>query len=190
MRRIIISEFITLDGVIEAPGGEKGHPHTGWSIDYLNEEYLKYKLDEIFDAGALLLGRITYEGFAKAWPGRKDEMGFAKRMNTIPKYVVSKTLEKAEWNNTTIIKNNIVNELMKLKQSSGGDIFVHGSGTLAHSLLKHSLADEVRLMLHPITVGGGMRLFGDGLDKIKFNLKETSTFQTGTVVLVYQPLYS
>ncbi|MCI0716362.1 MAG: dihydrofolate reductase family protein, partial [Chlorobi bacterium] len=140
MRKIIISEFITLDGVIEAPGGEKGHPHTGWSAEYLSEEYLKYKLDEIFDAGALLLGRVTYEGFAKAWPGRTDEMGFAERMNSMPKYVVSKTLEKAEWNNATIIKNNVVNEILKLKQQNGGDILVHGSGTLAHTLIKHDLA--------------------------------------------------
>ncbi len=188
MRKIIISEFITLDGVIEAPGGEKGHPHSGWSAEFLSEEYLKYKLDEIFDAGALLLGRVTYEGFAKAWPGRKDEMGFAERMNSLPKYVVSKNLQKAEWNNSTIIKGNIVNEILKLKQQPGGDILVAGSGTLAHTLLKHGLADEVRLMMHPVTVGGGMRLFRDGLDKKNFKLKDVKTFTNGTVVLVYEPM--
>jgi dihydrofolate reductase len=187
MRRIVISEFITLDGVIEAPGGEKGHPHTGWSFDFLSEEYLKYKLDEIFEAGALLLGRKTYEGFAKAWPGRTDEMGFAERMNTLPKYVVSKSLDKAEWNNTTIIKNNVVSEILKLKQQNGGDILVHGSGTLANTLIKNDLADEIRLMIHPVTIGGGMRLFKEGPDKKTFKLKETRTFKNGTLVLVYEP---
>ena len=188
MRKIIISEFITLDGVIEAPGGEKGHPHTGWSIEFLSEEYLKYKLDEVFEVGALLLGRNTYEVFAKAWPGRSDEMGFADRMNTLPKYVVSKTLEKAEWNNSAIIKNNVINEILKLKQQHGGDILVAGSGTLAHTLIKHDLVDEIRLMIHPVSIGGGLRLFPDGGEKKEFKLKETRTFKTGTVVLVYEPV--
>lgn len=188
MRKIIISEFVTLDGVMEAPGGEKGHPHTGWSFDYLSEEYLKYKLDEIFEAGALLIGRVTYETFAKAWPGRNDEMGFAERMNSIPKYVVSKTLGNPEWNNTTVIRNNVVNEIMKLKQQQGGDIVVAGSGALVQTLLKHGLADEVRMMIHPVTVGGGMKLFSEELNKIKFRLSENITFKNGTVVLVYEPL--
>jgi dihydrofolate reductase len=114
-------------------------------------------------------------------------MGFAERMNTLPKYVVSKSLDKAEWNNTTIIKNNVVSEILKLKQQDGGDILVHGSGTLASTLIKNDLADEIRLMIHPVTIGGGMRLFKEGADKKTFKLKETRIFKNGTLVLVYEP---
>ena len=186
MRKLIITTFITLDGVVEAPGGEEGHPHTGWSAEFMSDEYLNYKLDELSNTGAILLGRKTYDQFAEAWPGREDEMGFSEKMNSLPKYVASTTLENPEWNNTTVIKDNIVEELLKLKEQDGNDIVVHGSGTLAQTLIQNDLVDEYRLMLHPVIVGGGSRLFENGLDKKKFKLREVKPFSTGTIVLEYE----
>src|SRR5260221_5907778 len=147
MRKIIVTEFMALDGVFEAPGPDgSGFKYEGWTMSYGNEEFMKFKSDELFASDALLLGRVTYEGFAKAWPGRTDEVGFADKFNSMPKYVVSKTLKKAEWNNSHIISDNIVEEIEKLKQQSGGDITVHGSGTLARFLLEHDLVDQLNLL--------------------------------------------
>lgn len=181
MRKIVVSEYLTLDGVMEDPGGG------GWSFPFWNEEAAKYKFDELFASDALLLGRVTYEGFAQAWPSMTDEMGFADRMNSLPKYVVSRTLSKGTWNNTTLIKENPVEELSRLKQKSGLDILVAGSADLVHMLMQHNLVDEYRLMIHPILIGKGKRLFQDGADKLALKLVDTRAFSSGIVVLTYQP---
>ena len=188
MRKIIVSEFLSLDGVMEDPGGAEKTKHGGWSFLFFNEEAGKYKNDELFAADALLLGRVTYLGFAEAWPSRTDEWGFADRMNNLPKYVVSTTLEKAEWNNSELIKQNIPEEISKLKQGPGQDILIAGSGKLVHSLMKHDLIDEFRLMVHPVILGSGMRLFNDVSDMIKLKLQDSKTFSSGVVVLTYEAL--
>ncbi len=187
MRKIIVSEYVTLDGVMEDPGGGEKSEHGGWSFQFWNEEAAKYKFNELFASDALLLGRVTYQGFAKAWPSMKDEAGFADRMNSIPKYVVSTTLEKVEWNNSTLIKGNIAEEVAKLKQQPGQDILVAGIAELVHTLMQDDLIDEYRLMIHPVVLGGGKRLFREGTDKKALRLTDTRTFSSGIVVLSYQP---
>jgi dihydrofolate reductase len=180
MGKVIVSEFVSLDGVMEAPDQ--------WHFPFFNEEAEKYKLDELFASDALLLGRVTYEGFAAAWPSVTDEQGFADKMNSLPKYVVSTTLEEPlEWNNSRLIKGNIAEEVSRLKQQPGQDITVHGSADLVHTLMQHDLIDEYRLMVHPVVVGNGKRLFRDGSDTTVLRLVETKTFSTGVVVLFYQP---
>lgn len=188
MRKIIVTEFMTLDGVMEDPGGGDGSKHGGWSGQYWNHEAEDFKHDELFASDALLLGRITYQGFAAAWPTMKDETGFAERMNSIPKYVVSASLKNAGWNNTKIIKDNIVNEISKLKKEPGQDITVHGSGQLVNLLMENNLVDELRLMIHPIVVGGGKQLFKDNIDIKKLYLVEAKPFHSGVVVLRYKPI--
>lgn len=186
MRKVIVTEYVSLDGVMEDPGGAEKSRYGGWSFQFWKEEAAKYKFDELFASGALLLGRKTYEGFAKAWPSVKDEYGFADRMNSIPKYVVSKTLEKAEWKNSTVIKGNVAEEVSKLKQQPGQDILVAGSGELVRTLMQHDLVDEYRLMVHPVVLCGGKRLFQDGTARKLLKLKDTRTFATGIVVLTYR----
>ena len=180
MRKVVVSEFVSLDGVMEAPDQ--------WHFPFFNEEAEKYKFDELFASDALLLGRVTYEGFAAAWPSVTDEQGFADRMNSLPKYVVSTTLEEPlEWNNSRLIKGNIAEAVSRLKQQPGQDITVHGSADLVNTLMQHDLIDEYRLMVHPIVVGSGKRLFKDGSDTTVLRLVETKTFGPGVVVLTYQP---
>lgn len=179
MRNVIVSEFLTLDGVMEAP--------EEWSLDFFNDEIGEYKEDELFAADALLLGRNTYQTFAEAWPERTDETGFADRMNSLPKYVVSTSLEEAEWNNSTIISENPIDEVSGLKQQSGQDILVNGSATLVNTLMQHDLIDEYRLMVFPIVLGSGKRLFRDGSDPTALQLAETETLGSDVVVLTYQP---
>ena len=186
MRKVIVTEYVTLDGIMEDPGGGEKSKYGGWSFQFWNEDAGKYKNDELFASGALLLGRKTYEGFAKAWPSIKDEYGFADRMNSIPKYVVSKTLEKAEWKNSTVIRGNVAEEVSKLKQQPGQDILVVGSAKLLRTLMEHNLVDEYRLMVHPVVLGGGKRLFQEGIEKKALKLIDTKTFATGIVVLTYQ----
>lgn len=188
MRKIILSELITVDGVIEAPGGEPDFKYSGWSGEYFNEEYLSYKLDEVFEVGALLLGRITYQSFAAAWPSRNDEMGFADRMNSLPKFVVSSTLEKLDWSNSTLIKEDIIERIRELKEPSGEDILIIGSGRLAQTLMAHDLIDEYRLMIHPTILGTGRQLYNNIGARKKLRLIEAKTFRTGVVVLVYHPV--
>ncbi len=185
MRKIVVSEYVTLDGVMEDPGGGEKSKHGAWSFQFWNEEAAKFKYDELFASDALLLGRVTYQGFAKAWPSMKDETGFADRMNSIPKYVVSSTLEKLEWNNSHLIKGNLAEEVLKLKQQPGMDILVAGSAELVHTLIQHDLVDELRLMVHPVVVRGGKRLFGDGIDRKVLKLVDTKPFSSGIVVLTY-----
>lgn len=187
MRKTVVTEFMSLDGVFESPGPEgAGFIYEGWTMSYGNEEFMKFKLDELKNSDALLLGRVTYEAFAKAWPGRTDEVGFADKFNSMPKYVVSTTLEKADWNNSHIIKDNIVEEIKKLKAENGtGDIYVHGSGTLVRFLIENNLVDEMNIMVYPVVLGTGKQLF-QGINKTDFKLIETIPFKTGVVVLRYK----
>ncbi|MGE5223849.1 MAG: dihydrofolate reductase family protein [Omnitrophica WOR_2 bacterium] len=186
MRRVVVSEYVSLDGVFDDPGGSEKTKYGGWSFQFWNEEAAKFKFEELFASDALLLGRVTYEGFAKAWPTQKDEAGFADRMNSLPKYVVSTTLKNPEWNNTRLIKENIVEEVTKLKQQPGMDILVAGSAELVHTLMQNNLVDEYRLLVHPVILGSGRRLFQDGIEKQILRLVNTKTFSSGIVLLTYQ----
>jgi len=181
MRRIVVSEFVTLDGVMEDPGGAEGFDRGGWAFQFeRGPDGDKFKLDEVLEADALLLGRKTYEGFAKAWPTVTDEVGFAEKMNSMPKYVVSSTLESADWNNTTVINGDVAEEVAKL----GGNILVAGSAQLVQTLMDHDLVDEYRLMIYPVLLGSGKRLFKDGVDATALKIVETNqTGQVATVVL-------
>ncbi len=176
-RTLAATLFMTLDGVVEAPDK--------WSFPFWSDETGKFKSDELRATDALLLGRVTYEGFAAAWPGRKDEEGFADRFNSMPKYVASKTLKKLEWNNSHLIKGDLAAEVSKLKQQPGHDIVIHGSPTLIRSLLPHDLIDEYRLLVYPIVLGRGKRLF-DEASQAKLKLAESETFSKGVVKLVYR----
>jgi dihydrofolate reductase len=187
MRKVIVTEYMTLDGVFEDPGGSEGTTHGGWSFQFWGQEAMKYKFAELFASDALLLGRVTYEGFAKAWPTMKDEGGFADRMNSIPKYVVSTTLKELAWKNSHLIMGNIAEEVARLKQQEGQDILVAGSGELVRTLMQHDLIDEYRLMIHPVVLGGGKRLFSDVSDKTVLKLVDTKSFSSGIVILSYQP---
>jgi dihydrofolate reductase len=184
MGSIVVTEFVSLDGVMEAPGGED-FKYKGWSFQFdRGEEGDKFKLDETVESEALLLGRVTYEGFAAAWPQREGE--FADKFNSMPKYVVSSTLEDPEWNNTTVLKGDVSDEVSKLKQSIGGDIYVHGSCRLAQTLIEHDLVDELHLMVFPVVLGTGKRLFGETSDMKRLRLKESKPVgNDGVLVLVY-----
>ncbi len=185
MRKIIVSEFVTLDGVMEDPGGAEKFVHGGWAFQFdRGPEGDKFKLNETMEAGALLLGRITYEGFAEAWPSRTGI--FADKMNAMPKFIVSSTLKKAKWNNSNIIRKNVVEELSNLKQAPGDDILVAGSGQLVNTLIKNNLIDELRLMVYPILLGSGKRLFREG-EGMKLKLTESKVFGSGITLFCYQP---
>ena len=184
MRKLIVSEFVTLDGVIEAPGGEPSHPHTNWVSEYMGDEEGKYKSDEVFEAESLLLGRVTYESFAGAWPTYEGEM--ADRMNSMPKHVVSSTLMDPGWN-STVISGDVVAEIKQLKAGDGGPILVNGSGTLVHTLVDHDLVDEYRLMVFPVSIGGGLRLFPDSRKKTALRLTDSQSYPTGVALRIYVP---
>ena len=187
MRRIVVSEFVSLDGVVEDPGGAEKFKHGGWSFKFRDDQVPKFKLDELDASDALLLGRVTYEGFAKAWPSVKDDVGFADKMNNMPKYVVSTTLKKLDWNNSRLIKANVAEEVKRLKQQPGKDVLVYGSGKLVNTLLQHDLVDELRLMVHPVVLGSGKRLFDDTAETMKvLKLTESRTFPSGIVLLSYR----
>ena len=163
MGRIVVSEFVSLDGVMEDPGGSEGTPAGGWAFKFeRGADGDTYKLEELTDAEAMLLGRVTYDGFAAAWPSIEDDQGFAEKMNGMPKYVVSATLEKAEWQNSTILPGDPVAEVTALKRRLGGNILVAGSTSLVHALHDAGLVDEYRLMIYPTVLGSGKRLFRDG----------------------------
>jgi dihydrofolate reductase len=185
MRRIVVTEFISLDGVVEDPGGAEGFRHGGWSFKFNDPDGMKYKLDETMHHEAMLLGRVTYEGFAQAWPGRTDDVGFADKMNSMPKYVVSKTLAQADWNNSTILSGDLAEEVTALKEADGGDILVAGSVSLVRGLTDLGLVDEYRLMTFPIALGEGKRLFEGIKDAATLNLADVKTLPTGTVILTY-----
>jgi dihydrofolate reductase len=188
MRRLIASEFVTLDGVMEAPGHEQ-HPDgkNAWALRYAGADQQRYKAEELLEAGAVLLGRVTYEIFAAFWPTAPKDEGFADRMNTIPKYVVSESLRTADWQNSTIIGGNPAGKIAELKQESGGDILLFGSADLLNSLINHDLIDEYRLMVFPVVLGSGKRLFRDATDITRLQLVDTRTFESGVTVLSYRP---
>jgi dihydrofolate reductase len=186
MGKVVVSEFVTLDGVFQDPGGSGEFDRGGWAFQFNRGEVGdRFKLDEVRDAGVLLLGRVTYEGFARAWPSMTDEVGFADKMNSMPKYVVSTTLEQGEWNNTTVISGSVPDEVRVLKEQVEGDILVAGSGQLVRTLLHHDLVDEYRLMVYPVILGAGKRLFGSDGESARLRLAET--IKAGeTLILVYQ----
>ena len=183
MRKLVVSEFVTLDGVMEDPGGSEGLERGGWAFQFeRGAEGDQFKVDELMAADVLLLGRKTYEGFAAAWPERTDEIGFADKMNDMRKVVVSTTLEQPDWNNSTVVKGNLADEIGRLKQEDGGDILVAGSAQLVQALLEHDLVDEFRLMVFPVVLGSGKRLFGDGAASKPLRVAEAK--QAGVVVVL------
>jgi dihydrofolate reductase len=186
MGRIVVTEFVSLDGVMEDPGGSEDFKHGAWSFEFnRGEEGAKFKLDETLESEALLLGRVTYEGFAEAWPSREGE--FADKFNNMPKYVVSSTLEAPGWNNSTVLSGDVVEEVADLRQRHDGDIVVHGSARLAQTLIEHDLVDELRLMVFPVVLGRGKRLFGDTSDKKPLRLVGSKTVGDGIAILTYEP---
>jgi dihydrofolate reductase len=186
MGRIVITEFVSLDGVMEDPGGAEDFEYGGWTFEFdRGEEGNKFKLDETMQSDALLLGRVTYEGFADAWPSREGE--FADKFNTMPKYVVSSKLRDPSWANTTVLDGDVVESVSKLKTEREGDIVVHGSGQLAQALLERDLVDELRLMVFPVVLGSGKRLFGETTDKKRLQLVESRSVGDGVAILVYRP---
>jgi dihydrofolate reductase len=186
MGKIIVTEFVSLDGVMQAPGGGEDFKHAGWTFKISRgEEGDQFKVDETRESEALLLGRVTYEGFAAAWPSRDGE--FADKFNSMPKYVVSSTLEKPEWNNSTVLKGDVVEEVRRLKKRLGGNIVVHGSAQLVQTLVEHDLVDELRLMVFPVILGSGKRLFSDTSDKKPLRLANAKTVGDGVAILIYQP---
>jgi dihydrofolate reductase len=187
MRKLIVTEFMTLDGVIESPGGnETPHPHGGWQFWYNSPETGNYKIEELARVDSLLLGKNTYELFAAYWPGQTGEE-FAGPINRLPKYVVSRSLKQAEWNNSHILRD-VEKEVASLKKTQGGDILVYGSGTLVESLLHFDLVDELRLMVFPLSVGGGLRPFGEDRELKKFRLKSSRALENGVLILEYEPV--
>ena len=184
MGKIIVTEFISIDGVIEAPGGGEGYRHDGWSFEIeRGEAGNKFKLDETMETEALLLGRRTYEGFAAAWPERDGE--FADKFNNMPKYVVSSTLKDPEWNNSTVLDGDLAEEVAKVRDAVGGNIVVHGSAQLVQALIEHDLVDELRLMVFPVVLGTGKRLFGETNDKHRLRLADTQTVGDGVAIMTY-----
>jgi len=190
MGKLVVTEFISIDGVIEDPGGAEDFAHGGWVFQFeRGEEGNKFKLDEVLEAEAQLLGRVTYEGFAAAWPSRTDEAGFAERMNAMPKYVVSSTLRELTWSNSTLIEGDVAAEVAKLKKQVPADILVAGSATLVRALVEHDLVDELRLMVFPIVLGSGKRLFGDSASTKALRLLESQPVgDDGVVILRYEPV--
>jgi dihydrofolate reductase len=184
MGRIVVTEFVSLDGVMEAPGGED-FKYPGWSFEFdRGEEGNKFKLDETLEADALLIGRVTYEGFAGAWPSRKGE--FADKFNSMPKYLVSSTVRDPEWNNTTVLDGDVVEEVSKLRQELDGVIQVPGSRRLVQTLIENDLVDELHLMIFPVVLGTGKRVFGDTSDKKTMRLVDSKTVGEGIVILIYE----
>ena len=186
MGRIIVTEFVSLDGVMEDPGGSEQFKYGGWSFEFSRgEEGDRFKLDETMQAAAQLLGRKTYEGFAEAWPSRDGE--FADRFNSMPKYVVSSTLKDPEWTNTTVLGGDVKDAVGRLKDEVDGNIVVHGSRQLAQTLLDLDLVDELRLMVFPVVLGAGERLFGETSGKKTMRLTDHQVVGDGVAIMVYEP---
>ena len=186
MGRIVITEFVSLDGVVEDPGGAEDFKYGGWSFEFdRGDEGNKFKLDETMGSDALLLGRITYEGFAEAWPQRDGE--FADKFNNMPKHVVSSTLSDPQWTNSTVIDGDLGEAVEDLRRKYDGDVVVHGSVQVVQELLERDLVDELRLMVFPVVLGSGKRLFGETSDKKSLRLTESKTVGDGVEILVFQP---
>jgi dihydrofolate reductase len=187
MGKIVISENVSLDGVVQDPTGDEGFRHGGWFGqigDEDREEWAKVEFDEALGTEALLLGRRSYEWFAARWPSRSGE--WADRLNSLPKYVVSSTLVDPDWNNSTVLKGEVVNEVSRLKQELDGEIVVYASCQLVRTLMEHDLVDELRLMVYPVVLGAGERLFGESSDKKSMRLLNTRTVGDGLAYLTYE----
>jgi dihydrofolate reductase len=186
MGKIVVTEFISLDGVVEDPGGSEDYRHGGWTFEIdRGEEGNQFKLDETMEAEAQLLGRVTYEGFAEAWLSREGD--FADKFNSMPKYVVSTTLEEAEWSNSTVLRGDLAEEIARLKQEVEGTILIAGSVQLVQALLELGLVDELRLMVFPVLLGEGKRLFGDVSEKKRLRLADSRVVGDGVALLTYEP---
>ncbi len=184
MGKIVVTEFVSLDGVMQDPGGDGDFKHAGWSFEIERGEGDQFKLDETMATDALLLGRVTYEGFAAAWPDREGE--FADKFNTMRKYVVSSTLKDPDWTNTTVLDGDLTEEVENVREAHTGDVVVHGSAQLVQALVEEDLVDELRLMVYPVVLGSGKRLFGDTSDKKRLELKESRTVGDGVAILIYE----
>jgi dihydrofolate reductase len=184
MGRIVVTEFVSLDGVMEDPGGAEDFRYGGWTFEIDRGEGDQFKLDETLATDALLLGRVTYEGFAAAWPSREGD--FADKFNNMPKYVVSSTLREPEWNNSTVLDGELSEQVSKLRQEHEGNIVVHGSARLVQALLERDLVDELRLMVFPVVLGSGKRLFGETTEKKRLRLVDSRTVGDGVAILVYE----
>jgi len=184
MGRVVVTEFVSLDGVMEDPGGAEDFEHGGWTFEFENAGGMQFKLDEALATEALLLGRVTYEGFAAAWPSRDGD--FADKFNSMPKYVVSSTLRNPEWNNSKVVEGELAEGVSKLKQEVDGDIVVHGSAQLVQGLLERDLVDELRLMVFPVVLGSGKRLFGES-GKKRLRLVDSKVVGDGIAIQVYEP---
>jgi dihydrofolate reductase len=188
MGKVVVSEFITLDGVVEDPGGSEGTADAGWSFRHPTPDGMRFKFEELQASDVQLLGRVTYEGFAAAWPAMAASTGeFGEKMNAMPKVVVSSTLTDPAWQNTTVISGNLPEEVARLKQRYSGDILVAGSATLVRSLAEHNLVDEYRLIVHPIVLGHGKRLFPDGFPGADLELTESRKAGPDVLLLIYRP---
>ncbi len=189
MSKLIVSEFVSLNGIMEAPGGEPTHPHAGWTFESTyGEDHFAYKSEEIQEAESLLLGRKTYDGFAAAWPEREGP--FADKMNSMPKYVVSSTLTNPEWDNTTVLSGDAVEEVARLKEANDGPILINGSAQLVHALAEADLVDEYRAMVHPVLVADGLRMFPDPGDMKKLKLSDVKSYDSGVALMIYTPATS
>lgn len=193
MGKLVVTEFVSVDGVFEDPGGAENFEHGGWTFTFDHGDAgNRFKLDELMAADAQLLGRVTYQGFAKAWPSMTDDMGFAARMNAMPKYVASTTLSDADagWENSTVIRDDVAGQVRKVKEQYAGDVLVAGSGTLARSLLADGLVDELRLMVFPIVLGSGRRLLPDGTTTTRLRYLGTEAMgPDGIVAQTYAPIH-
>jgi dihydrofolate reductase len=186
MGRVVVTEFISVDGVVEDPGGSEDFKYGGWSFEFdRGDDGEKFKLDETRSSDALLLGRVTYEGFASAWPSREGD--FADMFNTMPKYVVSSTLTHPEWNNSTVLGGDLKSSVSDLKNKYDRDIVVHGSVQLVQALLENDLVDELRLMVFPVVLGAGKRLFGSTNDRKRLKLRDSKTVGSdGVTIVIYE----
>jgi dihydrofolate reductase len=188
MRKVVVTQFMTLDGVMEDPGGAEQFEHGGWAFKFSDPEGMRFKLDEVLEFDAMLLGRVTYEGFAEAWPERRDEAGFADKMNAMKKYVVTSTLTEATWQNSEIVPgDDVPAAIAELKRGEGCDLLVAGSRRLVQTLARHDLVDEYRLLVFPTALGSGVRLF-DGLETpIALRLTDSQVLANGALILIYEP---
>ena len=188
MGKLIVTEFISLDGIIEDPGGAEGYAHGGWSFRSPAPDSETFKFEELQAADVQLMGRVTYDGFAAAWPAMEEATGeFGRKMNNMPKVVVSTTLTNPEWRNTTVISGNVAAEVARLKEQYTGDVLVPASATLVETLREHDLVDEYRLMVHPVVLGSGKRLFKEGAGGTELELVESRTMGPSVLLLIYRP---
>ncbi len=186
MGRIVVTEFVSLDGVMEDPGGAEGFKYGGWAFDFSRgEEGDKFKYDEVLDSEAMLLGRVTYDGFADAWPEREGD--FADRFNNMPKYVVGSKADASRWTNVTVLTGDPVEAVRRVREAHEGNVYIHGSRQLAQTLFAHDLVDQVNLMVFPVVLGQGERLFGETSGKKKLRLADSKVVGDGVAIQIYEP---